>query len=75
MSLLRRGVIDCWPYEYLYPRRTFTEETAQVPHHAWSTQRLRAALLAAAIGSGRAAAEAAPLFGVSWWLVHRIPRL
>ncbi|QSZ53915.1 transposase family protein [Paenarthrobacter sp. AT5] len=62
--------------EYLCPRRTFTEETAQVPRRARSTQRLREALVAAVIGSGRAAAEAAVSFGVSWWLVQRpwIPR-
>jgi transposase len=57
--------------EYLCPRRTFTEETAQVPRRARSTRRLRDALVAAVIGSGRAAAEAASSFGVSWWLVQR----
>ncbi|WP_251045410.1 helix-turn-helix domain-containing protein [Arthrobacter sp. ISL-5] len=50
---------------------TFTEETAQVPRRARSTRRLRDALVAAVIGSGRAAAEAASSFGVSWWLVQR----
>jgi transposase len=57
--------------EYLCPRRTFAEETAQVPRRARSTRRLRDALMAAVIGSGRAAAEAAAPFGVSWWLVQR----
>ncbi|MEO5316245.1 hypothetical protein PV772_19355 [Pseudarthrobacter sp. CC12] len=33
--------------------------------------RLRDALVSAATGSGRAAAEAALSFGVSWWLVQR----
>lgn len=46
--------------EYLCPRRTFTEETAQVPRRARSTRRLRDALVAAVIGSGRAAAETEP---------------
>jgi hypothetical protein len=53
------------------PRRTFAEETAQVPRRARSTRRLRGALVAAVIGSGRAAAEAVSSFGVSWWLVQR----
>jgi hypothetical protein len=39
-------VIDYWPGEYLCPRRTFTEETAQVPHRARSTHGLRDALMA-----------------------------
>lgn len=53
-----------------WPRQTFTEETTQVPRRARSTRRLRQALVAAVIGSGRAAAEAAASFGVSWWLVQ-----
>jgi transposase len=57
--------------EYLCPRRTFAEETAQVPRRAQSTRRLRDALVSAVIGSGRAASEAASSFGVSWWLVQR----
>lgn len=57
--------------EYLCPRRTFTEETAQVPRRARFTRRLREALVSAVIGSGRAAAGAASSFGVSWWLVQR----
>ncbi|MDQ0620108.1 hypothetical protein QFZ33_004132 [Arthrobacter globiformis] len=57
--------------EYLCPRRTFTEETAQVPRRPRYTRRLREAFVAAVIGSGRATAEAASSFGVSWWLVQR----
>nr|WP_234754079.1 hypothetical protein [Arthrobacter ramosus] len=57
--------------EFLPPRRTFAEETGQVPRRARSNRRLRDALVAAVIGSGRAAAEAASSFGVSWWLVQR----
>ncbi|WP_416235547.1 transposase family protein [Pseudarthrobacter sp. C1] len=58
--------------EYLCPRQTFTQETTQVPRRARSTRRLRDALVAAVIGSGRAAAaEAALSFGLSWWLVQR----
>ncbi|WP_285249471.1 ISL3 family transposase [Pseudarthrobacter sp. fls2-241-R2A-168] len=57
--------------EYLCPRQTFTKETTQVPRRARSTHRLREALVAAVIGSGRAAAEAAASSGVSWWLVQR----
>lgn len=52
-------------------RRTFTEETAQVPRYARSTGRLRGALVDAVIGSGRAASETAAAHGVSWWLVQR----
>jgi hypothetical protein len=44
--------------EYLCPRRTFAAETAQVPRRVRSIRRLRDALEAAVIGSGRAAAEA-----------------
>jgi transposase len=57
--------------EYLCTRQTFAEETAEVPRRARSTRRLRDALVGAVIGSGRAAAEAAASFGVSWWLVQR----
>ncbi len=57
--------------EYLCPRRTFAEETSQVPRRARSTRRLRDTLVPAVIGSGRAAAETASSFGVSWWLVQR----
>ncbi|MBT2554125.1 helix-turn-helix domain-containing protein [Arthrobacter sp. ISL-5] len=47
------------------------QETAKAPPRARSTRRLRDALVTAVIGSGRAAAEAASSFGVSWWLVQR----
>ncbi|GAB3523552.1 transposase [Arthrobacter monumenti] len=57
--------------EWLCERKTFTEATAQVPARARSTRRLRDALVEAVIGSGRAAAETAAAFGVSWWLVQR----
>jgi transposase len=56
--------------EYLCPRRTFAEETAQVPRRARFARRLRDAFVTAVITSGRAAAETA-VFGVSWWLVQR----
>ncbi|WP_255467118.1 transposase family protein [Pseudarthrobacter sp. NamB4] len=39
--------------EYLCPWQTLTEETVQVPRRARSTSRLRDALVAAVIGSGR----------------------
>jgi len=51
-------------------RGTFAEFTDQVPRRARSTARLRGALLAAVVGSGRAASEAARAHGVSWWLVQ-----
>jgi transposase len=57
--------------EYLCPRRTFAEETARVPRRARSARPLRDALVTAVITSGRAAAETAAAFGVSWWLVQR----
>ena len=51
-------------------RRTFWESTVQVPPRARSTARLKDALVAAVIGSGRSAAEAARAHAVSWWLVQ-----
>lgn len=57
--------------EFLCARRTFTEETSEVPRRARSTDRLRRALVDAVVGSGRAASEAAAAHGVSWWLVQR----
>jgi transposase len=50
-------------------RRTFSEVTDQVPAFARSTARLCQALVAAAVGSGRAASEVARAHRVSWWLV------
>ena len=63
----RRWFCDEWRCE----RKSFTEATRQVPARARSTRRLREALVAAVIGSGRAASETAAAFGVSWWLVQR----
>ncbi|WP_159701006.1 hypothetical protein [Arthrobacter sp. 18067] len=45
---------------------------SQVPRRARSTRRLRAALVASGIGSGRAAAESAASIGVSRWLVQQV---
>ena len=56
--------------ERLCCRGTFAEQTSQVPRRARSTSRLRQALVAAVIESGRAASEAARAHGVSWWLVQ-----
>lgn len=52
------------------PRGTFSESTIQVPARARSTARLREALVAAVVVSGRAAAETARAFAVSWWTVQ-----
>jgi transposase len=52
------------------PRGTFAESTVQVPARARSTARLREALVAAVVVSGRAAAETARAFAVSWWAVQ-----
>ncbi|NTW40092.1 MAG: hypothetical protein HGA44_09415 [Cellulomonadaceae bacterium] len=51
-------------------RRTFWERSVQVPSRAHSTVRLKDALVAAVIGSGRSAWETAGAHGVSWWLVQ-----
>lgn len=56
--------------EVLCARGTFAEATEQVPRRARSTGRLRAALVAAVIDSGRAASETARAHSVSWWLVQ-----
>lgn len=56
--------------EALCPRGTFSESTIQVPARARSTARLREALVAAVVVSGRAAAETARAFTVSWWTVQ-----
>ncbi|MEJ1194038.1 transposase family protein [Pseudarthrobacter sp. CCNWLW207] len=66
-----RDIPVAGPVEVIWAKRRFAEETARVPRRARSTRRLRDALVAAVIGSGRAAAEAASSFGVSWWLVQR----
>ena len=52
------------------PRRTFTPATDQLPARARYTTRLRTALLAAVIDSGRAVAEVAADHGVAWWTVQ-----
>ncbi len=52
------------------PRGTFSESTVQVPARARSTVRLREALVAAVVVSGRAASETARSFAVSWWTVQ-----
>ena len=51
-------------------RATFWESTVQVPARARCTKRLRGALVAAVVLSGRAAAETARAFAVSWWSVQ-----
>ena len=51
-------------------RGTFWESAVQVPPRARSTARLKEALVAAVICSGRSAREAAAAHGVSWWLVQ-----
>ena len=52
------------------PRGTFTPATEQLPARARCTTRLRTALLAAVIDSGRAVAEVAADHGVAWWTVQ-----
>jgi transposase len=51
-------------------RRTFIPATDQLPLRARCTTRLRTALLAAVIDSGRAVAEVAADFRVAWWTVQ-----
>jgi transposase len=51
-------------------RRTFTPATEQLPPRARSTTRLKTALLAAVIDSGRAVSEVASDYGVAWWTVQ-----
>jgi transposase len=51
-------------------RGSFTEATDQVPRRARSTRRLLHALVDAMVRSGRAVAEAAAAYGVSWWLAQ-----
>lgn len=52
-------------------RRTFAERTEQVPFRARCTTRLREAVLAAVVRAGRAVAEVASSFALSWWTVQR----
>ena len=49
---------------------TFAESTIEVPARARSTVRLRGALVAAVVTSGRAVSETARAYGVSWWAVQ-----
>lgn len=56
--------------EPLCRRRTFTPATDQLPPRARCTTRLRTALLAAVVDSGRAVAEVAADHGVAWWTVQ-----
>jgi hypothetical protein len=51
-------------------RRTFTPATEQLPARARCTTRLKTALLAAVIDSGRAVAEVAADFEAAWWTVQ-----
>ena len=51
-------------------RRTFTPATEQLPARARCTTRLKAALLAAVIDSGRAVWEVAADLRVAWWTVQ-----
>ena len=56
--------------EPLCPRRTFTPATPELPVRARCTTRLRTAVLAAVIDSGRAVAEVAAVHRVAWWTVQ-----
>jgi transposase len=61
----------CWRREEgACQRGTFWESTVQVPTRARSTSRLRDALVAAVIISGRSVAESARAHRVSWWSVQ-----
>ncbi len=51
-------------------RGTFSESTVEVPPRARATTRLRQSLVEAVVVSGRAAAETARAFAVSWWTVQ-----
>lgn len=52
------------------PRRTFTQVTEQLPARARCTTRLREAVVAAVLDSGRATAEVAADHGVAWGTVN-----
>ncbi len=52
------------------PRRTFTQVTAQLPARARCTTRLREAVVAAVLDSGRATAEVAAAHGLAWGTVN-----
>jgi transposase len=53
-------------------RRTFVEVSDQVPARARVTTRLRALVLEAVVGAGRAVGEVAAAHGVSWWTVQAV---
>jgi transposase len=53
-------------------RKTFVQVTDQLPARARCLSRLKAALLAAVVGSGRAVEEVAAAFGVAWWTVQTV---
>ena len=53
-------------------KRTFTEQTVQVPSRARTTLRLLHAVLAAVTGAGRAVSEVAAVHGVAWWTVQTV---
>jgi transposase len=66
--LVRKPRLVC--AEPACPRRTFTPARGQLPARARCTTRLKTALLAAVIDSGRAASEVAADHGVAWWTVQ-----
>jgi transposase len=53
-------------------RRTFTQATDQLRARARCLTRLKAAVLGAVIGSGRAVEEVAAAFAVAWWTVQSV---
>jgi transposase len=53
-------------------RKTFVQVTDQLPARARCLTRLRAAVLEAVIGSGRAVEEIASAFAVAWWTVQSV---
>jgi transposase len=66
--LVRKPRLVC--AEPACPRRTFTPATPQLPARARCTTRLKTALLAAVIDSGRAVVEVAAAYQVAWWTVQ-----
>jgi Helix-turn-helix domain of transposase family ISL3/zinc-finger of transposase IS204/IS1001/IS1096/IS1165 len=66
--LVRKPRLVC--AEPACPRGTFTPATPQLPARARCTTRLKMALLAAVIDSGRAVVEVAAAYQVAWWTVQ-----
>jgi transposase len=66
--LVRKPRLVC--AEPACPRRTFTPASSQLPARARCTTRLKTALLAAVIDSGRAVVEVAAAYQVAWWTVQ-----